>query len=255
MRPLTRTTRSVAATEAGNVCSARSARRSRYRGRARGLERVPRQAGGKLPDHRGPARDRHVLWPVLSKLLKDYPDIKVELNAEFALTDIVAERFDAGVRLGEQVEKDMIAVRIAPDARMIVVAAPSCFETRAAWDAAGSDPLPLHQSPVADLWRLLRLGVRQRRRGVRVESTDNLPSTRPPDPGGGAGRLSAWPICRRTSARSPSPRGGCPSARRLVSPVPRLSPLLSEPSSAQPRLHADTGRASLPVVERRRPMG
>jgi DNA-binding transcriptional LysR family regulator len=71
-----------------------------------------------------------VLWPVLSRLLKDYPDIKVELNAESALTDIVAERFDAGVRLGEQVEKDMIAVRIAPDARMIVVAAPSCFETR-----------------------------------------------------------------------------------------------------------------------------
>ena len=71
-----------------------------------------------------------ILWPVLSKLLRDYPDIKVELNAESALTDIVAERFDAGVRLGEQVEKDMVAVRIGPDARMIVVAAPACFEAR-----------------------------------------------------------------------------------------------------------------------------
>ena len=70
------------------------------------------------------------MWPVLSELLRDYPDIKVELNAESALTDIVAERFDAGVRLGEQVEKDMVAVRIGPDARMIVVAAPACFETR-----------------------------------------------------------------------------------------------------------------------------
>src|SRR5271155_6265763 len=58
-----------------------------------------------------------ILWPVLSKLLKGYPDIKIELNAESALTDIVAERFDAGVRLGEQVEKDMVAVRIGPDAR------------------------------------------------------------------------------------------------------------------------------------------
>ena len=62
--------------------------------------------------------------------LRNYPDIKVELNAKSALTDIVAERFDAGVRLGEQVEKDMVAVRIGPNAHMIVVAAPACFANR-----------------------------------------------------------------------------------------------------------------------------
>jgi DNA-binding transcriptional LysR family regulator len=53
-----------------------------------------------------------VLWPVLKKLLPAYPDIKVELAVDYGLTDIVAERYDAGVRLGEQVAKDMIAVRI-----------------------------------------------------------------------------------------------------------------------------------------------
>jgi DNA-binding transcriptional LysR family regulator len=71
-----------------------------------------------------------ILWPKLSRFLREYPDIKVELNAESALTDIVTERFDAGVRLGDQVEKNMIAVRIGPKARMIVVASPSCFAGR-----------------------------------------------------------------------------------------------------------------------------
>jgi hypothetical protein len=81
------------------------------------------------------------------------------------LTDIVAERFDAGVRLGEQVEKDMVAVRTGPDARMIVVGAPSCFKTRAPPETPRRfDPSLLHQSAPANLRRLLRLGVRQRRR-------------------------------------------------------------------------------------------
>jgi DNA-binding transcriptional LysR family regulator len=132
VRLLIRTTRSVAPTQAGErllgalgpaigdieaVLGALSA----FRDKPAGSFRIT--AGQHAIDT--------VLWPKLSKLLKDYPDIKVELNAESALTDIVAERFDAGVRLGGQVEKDMIAVRIAPDARMIVVAAPSCLETRA----------------------------------------------------------------------------------------------------------------------------
>lgn len=62
-----------------------------------------------------------ILWPKLSKVLPDYPDIKVEISVDYGMTDIVAQRFDAGVRLGEQVEKDMIAVRIGPDLRMAVV--------------------------------------------------------------------------------------------------------------------------------------
>ncbi|MGO7660629.1 LysR substrate-binding domain-containing protein, partial [Rhizobium ruizarguesonis] len=65
-----------------------------------------------------------VIWPALQKLLPDYPDINVEIIVDYGLTDIVAERYDAGVRLGEKVAKDMIAVRIGPDMRMAVVGAP-----------------------------------------------------------------------------------------------------------------------------------
>jgi DNA-binding transcriptional LysR family regulator len=71
-----------------------------------------------------------ILLPKLAKLLPVYPDIKVEIIIDYGLTDIVAERFDAGVRSGEQVAKDMIAVRIGPDMRMAVVGAPSYFKTR-----------------------------------------------------------------------------------------------------------------------------
>jgi DNA-binding transcriptional LysR family regulator len=71
-----------------------------------------------------------VLWPKLTKLLREYPDIKVEIIIDYGLTDIVAQGFDAGVRHGEQVAKDMIAVRIGPDMRMAVVGAPSYFAQR-----------------------------------------------------------------------------------------------------------------------------
>jgi DNA-binding transcriptional LysR family regulator len=64
------------------------------------------------------------------KFLPHYPDMKVELTIDYGLTDIVAERYDAGVRSGEQVAKDMIAVRIGPDLRMAVVGAPSYFFKR-----------------------------------------------------------------------------------------------------------------------------
>jgi DNA-binding transcriptional LysR family regulator len=71
-----------------------------------------------------------ILWPKLTKFLRQYPDIKVEIIIDYGLTDIVAQRFDAGVRAGEQVAKDMIAVRIGPDMRMAVVGAPGYFRKR-----------------------------------------------------------------------------------------------------------------------------
>ena len=70
-----------------------------------------------------------LIIPALTRLLPQYPDIKVELVIDYGLTDIVTERFDAGVRIGELVAKDMIAVRIGPDMRMTVVGAPSYFAT------------------------------------------------------------------------------------------------------------------------------
>ena len=71
-----------------------------------------------------------MLWPALEKFLPNYPDIKVEINLNYGMTDIVADRFDAGIRLGDQVAKDMIAVRISPDLRMTVVGSPSYFARR-----------------------------------------------------------------------------------------------------------------------------
>jgi DNA-binding transcriptional LysR family regulator len=75
---------------------------------------------------------RAVLWPALRRLLPRYPDISVEVVTDYGLIDIVAERYDAGVRLGGLVAKDMIAVPIAADMRMITVAAPSYLAHRAA---------------------------------------------------------------------------------------------------------------------------
>ena len=71
-----------------------------------------------------------VIFPKLAKLLPQYPDIRLEIIVDYGLTDIVAQRYDAGVRWGEQVAKDMIAVRIGPDLRMAVVGAPSYLATR-----------------------------------------------------------------------------------------------------------------------------
>jgi len=71
-----------------------------------------------------------ILWPAISRLLPKFPDVKVEIDIDYGLSDIVADRYDAGVRLGEQVAKDMIAVRVGPDLRMAVVATPSYFATR-----------------------------------------------------------------------------------------------------------------------------
>ncbi|QPB18893.1 LysR family transcriptional regulator [Rhizobium sp. 007] len=73
---------------------------------------------------------RTVLWPVITKFLAEYPDIDVEISVDEGLTDIVASRFDAGIRVGEQVQKDMVAVRISPDLRMAVVGSPSYFANR-----------------------------------------------------------------------------------------------------------------------------
>jgi DNA-binding transcriptional LysR family regulator len=72
-----------------------------------------------------------ILLPKLAPLLQEYPDLKVEINTNYELVDIVEQRYDAGVRLGEQVAKDMIATRVGPDMRMAVVGSPTYFAKRA----------------------------------------------------------------------------------------------------------------------------
>ena len=131
LRLLTRTTRSVAPTEAGerllhaagprlDEIDAELAALSEFRDKPAGTIRITAH------DH----ALRTVLWPALEKLLPDYPDIKVEVVIDYGLTDIVAGRYDAGVRSGEMVAKDMISVRIGPDMRSAVVGAPPYFAKR-----------------------------------------------------------------------------------------------------------------------------
>jgi DNA-binding transcriptional LysR family regulator len=131
LRLLARTTRSVAPTEAGErLLGALGQRFDEIEAELAGLSELRDKPAGTIRITSGEHAAEAILWPALAKLLPSYPDIKVELNINYGLTDIVAERYDAGVRLGEQVAKDMIAVRIGPDVRMAVVGAPSYFARR-----------------------------------------------------------------------------------------------------------------------------
>src|SRR4051795_4240895 len=131
VRLLTRTTRSVAPTEAGErLLRTVGPRFDEIGAELAALSEFREKPAGTIRITTGEHAADTILWPALEKLLPDYPDIKVELTVDYGLTDIVAERYDAGVRLGEQVAKDMIAVRIGPDMRMAVVGAPSYFTRR-----------------------------------------------------------------------------------------------------------------------------
>jgi DNA-binding transcriptional LysR family regulator len=131
LRLLSRTTRSVAPTEAGErLLRTAGPRFEEIDAELAALSELRLKPAGTLRITAGEHAAQAVLWPSLAKLLPDYPDIHVEVIVDYGLTDIVAERYDAGVRLGEQVAKDMIAVRIGPDFRMAVVAAPSYFAKR-----------------------------------------------------------------------------------------------------------------------------
>ena len=129
VRLLTRTTRSVSPTEAGERLMQNVAPR---------LEEIEAEiaAVSDLGDKpagtiRITAIDHvidSVLWPRLAPILPQYPDLHVEMSSDYRIVDIAAERYDIGVRHGDQVDKDMIAVRLTPDVQMMIVAAPAYFE-------------------------------------------------------------------------------------------------------------------------------
>ncbi|MEE9952799.1 LysR family transcriptional regulator [Enterobacter cloacae] len=122
VRLLTRTTRSVAPTEAGEQLFMRlSPHLLEIEQELTALRDTRNKPAGNIRLTAGEHAMSAVLWPVLKSFMAQYPDINVEVTVDNGLTDIVDGRFDAGVRLGEQVAKDMIAVRIAPDMRMAVV--------------------------------------------------------------------------------------------------------------------------------------
>lgn len=132
IRLLSRTTRSVAPTEAGerlletlapcfDAIDEQISMLSELREKPSGTIRITATEGAA----------RAVLWPAVERLMIDYPDVKVEISIDPGFRDIVADRFDAGVRLGEHLARDMIAVPIGPDLRMAAVASSSYFAGRA----------------------------------------------------------------------------------------------------------------------------
>ncbi len=199
LRLLTRTTRSVAPTAAGErLLQTVGPRFEEIDAELAALTELREKPAGTIRITTTEYAADTLLWPKLVKVLPEYPDIKVEIIIEQGLTDIVAERYDAGVRLGEQVAKDMIAVRIGPDMRMAVVGAPSYFAKRSPprkpQELIGHNCINLRLPTRGGLyaWEFEK-GKRQLK--ARVEGqlvfngTPQMLHRRWPD--------SAWPICPR----------------------------------------------------------
>jgi DNA-binding transcriptional LysR family regulator len=173
LRLLTRTTRSVSPTQAGERLLENVAPRfEEIEAELDALTELRDKPAGTIRISATEHSARAVLWPALAKFLPSYPDIKVEINVEQALIDIVAQRYDAGVRSGEMVAKDMIAVRIGPDLRVAVAGAPSYFAKRPApktpQDLTGHDCINLRLPTYGGLyaWEFEKGG---RKLNVRVE--------------------------------------------------------------------------------------
>jgi DNA-binding transcriptional LysR family regulator len=129
LRLLTRTTRSVAPTDAGQrLIDTTAPRLEAIREELAALHGLRDKPAGSFRITTSEHAAQSVLWPALRRFLPRHPDIKVELATENSLTNIVSEQFDAGVRLDDLVDKDMIAVPISPDQRMLVVGSPTYFE-------------------------------------------------------------------------------------------------------------------------------
>lgn len=126
VRLLTRTTRSVSTTEAGQrLLSVLSPHFNEIEQELASLTAMRDKPAGTVRITTHDHAIKTVLWPRLLPLLQQYPDIQVEFSVDYGFTDIAANQFDAGVRSGNRIDKDMIAVRIAPDFRMAVAASPA----------------------------------------------------------------------------------------------------------------------------------
>ena len=174
-----------------------------------------------------------ILMPALAKLLPKYPDIKVEVITDYGLSNIVAERYDAGIRLGEQVANDMVAVRIGPDFRMVVVGSPTYFSSRkrprTPQDLTGHNCINLRLPTYGGIyaWEFEKNG---RELNVRVDGQLVF--------NGVASMLNAalnglgLGGCRKIGSDRRRRRAPCQSPLRLVRAVLRLPSLLPEPSPA-----------------------
>lgn len=128
LRLLTRTTRSVAPTEAGRrLFDTLAPRFEEITQELASLSQLRDKPAGSIRINAGEHAAISILQPALRRIIPENPDVRVEIIVDYGLTDIVAGGFDAGVRLGDQVAKDMIAVRIGPDMRMAIVGSPDYF--------------------------------------------------------------------------------------------------------------------------------
>lgn len=173
VRLLTRTTRSVDPTEAGErLLASIGPHFDGIEAELAALSELRDKPAGTIRITTGIDAAQTILWPALSKLLPYYPDVHVELSVNAGFVDIVAERFDAGVRLGETVAQDMIAVRIGPDMRMAAVASPGYFDShkplKTPHDLAGHNCINLRFPTLGGLyaWEFEKAG---RALNVRVE--------------------------------------------------------------------------------------
>ena len=131
VRLLTRTTRSVAPTEAGErLLGTIGPRFDEIGAELERLKELRDRPAGTVRITTGDHAAETILWPALERLLPAYPDVQVEIGVNAGFVDIVSERFDAGVRMGETVARDMVAVRIGSDMRMAAVASPAYFAGR-----------------------------------------------------------------------------------------------------------------------------
>ena len=132
LRLLTRTTRSVAPTEAGErILRTVAPRFEEIEAELTAVTELRDVPAGTIRITATDYATNTILWPKLSKVLRKYPEIKVEIITDYGLTDIVADRYDIGIRHGDQVAKDMIAVRIAPAMKMSIVGSPAYLEKQA----------------------------------------------------------------------------------------------------------------------------
>ncbi len=133
IRLLTRTTRAVSPTEAGErLLNSIGPRLDEIDSELAAVTALSGKPAGTVRITTGEHAATTVLWPKLREILPDYPDITVEVIIDYGLTDIVAERYDAGIRLGEHLAKDMIAVRIGPELRLVVIGSPTYFASHPA---------------------------------------------------------------------------------------------------------------------------
>jgi DNA-binding transcriptional LysR family regulator len=133
LRLLTRTTRSVSPTEAGErLMQNLGPRFEEIEAELAAINELRDKPAGTIRITATDYAANAILWPKLAKLLRRYPDLRIEIDIDYGLTDIVAQRYDIGVRLGDQVARDMIAVRIAPDMRMTIVGSPAYLRKRSA---------------------------------------------------------------------------------------------------------------------------